>query len=161
MLSDSDWIKLLEYLLNRLAEINALDVVMEIRETIASRVIEEVEENSDFNLPLLSNEYTESLNDKKILRSRQLSPKEAFIKSIEVIQMRLEVLPQIGEKISQLLLHDPSNILWKTDEKESQEFLHLAGIEKFSCSDLISSDNREESLIVLRKLLSLTKEVEK
>lgn len=132
MLEDKEWIQLLEYLLEQLAEIGAVDVANEIREAISTRVIEYSEENLELAAPP---SYYKEVGTR---HTRLLTPKEAVEKALEVLKIRFEMLPSIAEQTAELLQRKPSEITWST---EDSSYFFLSNVKEFSESDLIMSEN--------------------
>ncbi|MBD0369638.1 MAG: hypothetical protein ICV60_02200 [Pyrinomonadaceae bacterium] len=150
MLEDNEWIELLDYLLRRLTEIGAVDIVDEIRIAVSTRVIEETDDTQESGVPL---SYYREVGTKE---TRLPTPKEAVKKAVEVIQTRLDMLPSIGDHTVKMLKRESSDIVWRSEDRG---YLFLSNIQEFSASDLIVPQNDRQVITdMLKRLIILIQE---
>jgi hypothetical protein len=124
MLSDDEWVQLLEYLLASLRRVEAhTDVLDSIRSAISIQVVEQkTPRQSEPDIPYfqgvlsvqaVSNRSEPDQSAQLFTITRPLSPKEAFLKAIEVIEIRATMLPEIARRTTELL--QSSEIIWRTE----------------------------------------------
>lgn len=152
MLDDAEWVEALDYLLRRLEAIGASDVAAEIRSAVSTRIVEQRINQVRFGVPAVLYREVGSAT------TRLPTPREAFTQAIEVIRIRLEMLPVIGLQTARLLQREPSEIIWRS---EKQSHLFLSNPPEFTCSDLVlTSDDQQVIASSLQHLLKLIEQSE-
>jgi len=131
MLTNEEWLELLDYLLKRLIDLGADDVVTSIRTALSTRVEQSVPDDNQLS-------FLDSSNQPRT-EMRLLSSKEAVLKAIEIIEIRLNVFHSIAERIPELL-HHSSRIVWRSEDyNDNQDFLlsNLAGGQNIDYEELM------------------------
>jgi hypothetical protein len=180
MMSDDEWIQLLEHLLECLGRIEAhADVFSSIRSVISEQVVEQKTprppEPESEELPLLGS-FSVRMVDPASIESRasnrptqlhtftrSLSPKEAFIKAIEVIEIRVTMLPKVAKRTSELL--QASRIVWRSEEYTNGQNNNLRlevlsdSLEFSSEALLIQTEDQKKIELNLNELKNLLQSV--
>lgn len=141
-MNEQDYKELIDYLLESLEKIGAKQIVEQIKEIstyekilenkkddmksndkkIEKRSVREIQdsqlcflESSDFNP---TKAYINTTIEPEV-RIQNISNKEIYEESIQILSNYLEVVPEMAAKISEYLEVDDSNIVWK-DERRNE-----------------------------------------
>lgn len=120
MLSNSEWVEIYSYLLNKISNfdnsVNNFDnsVIIDIERAATARIEENIiEENNSTNR--LSKESRDNLDP---IRFRAPTPREAFIASVGVLKARLCEVPALADRLVEKFDYQASDIQWMLDVRE-------------------------------------------
>ena len=136
-MDETEYKELLEYLIEQLEKKQAFDVVNQIKEVAASKITEDITNNEDFkklqktleDTPKIYEEitntdikYKKSKSEYKDIgktRLRNLTNKEIYSETVEILTNYLQTTPKIANRISVLFTTDAEKIGWKFDKEET------------------------------------------
>lgn len=152
MLSDSEWIEIYRYLLQKLQGIADNSLILDVERAASARIEESVSEDSE-TFKRLSRESREDLDP---IRLRAPTPREAFTAAVGVLITRLNEVPVLADRVADKFNCNVTNIQWYPDVSERDQVSERGS---FSASDFkLKESAREEIKSALRRLENLMRE---
>lgn len=143
----NEWVELLDYLIKRLTDLGASDFANAVRQSSLLRIIDNAENTFSLREKIPKAIYHEVGE----LTTRLRTPEEAVFEALNLLKVRLEMLPSVSEALAKNLDVEPAHIVWKT---ETREHLYTAQPAEFSALSLFLSDQERTELEKKMKVLS-------
>lgn len=114
MLTDSEWIEIYRYLLQKLRDVSDNSLILDIERAASARIEEDVSEDSE----IIKRFSRESREDLDPIRLRAPTPREAFTAAVGVLITRLREVPALADRLTEKFNSRPSDIQWNPDVSE-------------------------------------------
>lgn len=150
MLSNSEWVEIYSYLLNK---INNFDnsVIIDIERAATARIEEDITEENK-SMSGLSRESRDNLDP---IRFRAPTPREAFIASVGVLKARLCEVPALADRLVEKFNYQASDIQWMLDVREEDLLSEQSplSVEELKLTQT-EQQEIEEALKILERLIN-------
>lgn len=117
MLSDSEWIEIYRYLLQKLRDVADNSLILDVERAASARIEEDVNEDNE----IIKQFSRESREDLDPIRLRAPTPREAFTAAIGVLITRLHEVPALADRLAGKFDCNVSDIRWYPDVSERDQ----------------------------------------
>lgn len=146
MLSDSEWIEIYRYLLQKLSDVADNSLILDIERAASARIEEDVSEDSE----IIKQFSRESREDLDPIRLRAPTPREAFTAAVGVLIARLREVPALSERLAVRFSCEASHIQWNPDVSDRGRIYEQAS---FSAQDFKLNKREIEGIESALKIL--------
>jgi hypothetical protein len=152
MLSDSEWVEVYRYLLQKLRDIADSSLILDVERAASARIEEDVSEDSE----IIKQFSRESREDLDPIRLRAPTPREAFAVAVGVLITRLREVPVLADRLAKKFNCDATNIQWYSDVSERDQVSERGSFSAFDFK--LEGIERNEIELALKRLENLLEE---
>jgi hypothetical protein len=152
MLSDSEWVEIYRYLLQKLRDVADNSLILDIERAASARIEESVSEDSE----IIKQFSRESREDLDPIRLRAPSPREAFAAAVSVLITRLREVPVLADRVADKFNCDVTNIQWYPDVSERDQVSERGSFSAFDFK--LEGRDRDQIESALKRLKNLLEE---